>query len=154
MLIRMKVTSLMVDLAAKSYIVILKDLEENNTLPIWVGLLEANAIALALKKLEPNRTMTHDLMKNILEDLKVEVKRVEISDLRENTFYATIYPSMQGRDYAIDARPSDAIALALRTNAQIFVNQKVLEKSQMTGSEKWKEVLGNLSPKDFGEYKM
>jgi bifunctional DNase/RNase len=154
MLIKMKVTSLMVDLATKSYIVVLKDLEEKNTLPIWIGFLEGNAIALALEKQEPFRPMTHDLMKNILENLGVEVKRVEISDLRESTFYAIVYLSMQGREYVLDARPSDAIALALRTNAQVFVDQKVLENSRMDESEKWKEVLGNLSPEDFGKYKM
>jgi bifunctional DNase/RNase len=154
MLVKMNVTSLLVDPTTNSCIIVLKDPEEQEALPIWIGLLEANAIAFGLREVETLRPMTHDLMKSILKNIDVEVKRIEISDLRNDTYYATIYLSIAERQFSIDARPSDAIALALRTNAQIFVNRKVFDKAQKTKSERWSEVLDSLPPEDFGKYKM
>lgn len=168
MFIEMKVAGITIDPLSNTPIVILKDAAGNNALPIWIGILEASAIATELGEVKPPRPMTHDLLKNILDDLSVVVDRVEVNDLRDNTFFATIYISLLGKNHAIDARPSDAMALALRTGSPIFVNEKVLEKSRSLGAEKeekgetetkdeaqkWREILENLSPEDFGKYKM
>jgi hypothetical protein len=168
MFIEMKVAGITIDPFSNTPIVILKDPESNNALPIWIGILEASAIATELGEVKPPRPMTHDLMKNILDNINVIVTRVEVNDLRDNTFFATIYLSMLDKKFAIDARPSDAIALALRTNTPIFVSEEVLKKSQTINLEKeekgkteakdelkkWEEILENLSPEDFGKYKM
>lgn len=165
MLREMKISGLTMDPQTNTPIVVLKDLNGDTVLPIWIGLLEATAIATELEKIQFPRPMTHDLIKNLMAHLGVTVDRVEVCDLRDNTFYAWIYLMVQGKESKIDARPSDALALALRTSARIYVNEDVLEKSKKieTGAKaeiqddeakKWTEILENLSPEDFGKYKM
>lgn len=165
-MIQMKVTGLTIDPFTNMPIIILKDLEEKMALPIWIGLIEASSIATELEKIQLARPMTHDLIKNLLNELEVKVDKVEINDLADNTFYSTVYLcSSAGKNLSMDSRPSDAIAIALRTNAPIYVDSKVMEKSRRidlskTGDEesgkkqKWAEILENLSPEDFGKYKM
>ena len=157
----MKVSGLTVDPYTNTPIVLLKDLEEKEVVPIWIGFFEASAIATQLEKVQLSRPMTHDLMKNLLDNLGIMVIKIEVSDLRENTFYAIIHLDMDGKHFAIDARPSDAIALALRTNASIYVHEEVIEKSRKIdlrqhkeGEETLDELLEGLSSKDFGKYKM
>jgi bifunctional DNase/RNase len=166
MLIEMKVSGLTIDPITNTPIVILKDMEEKKAIPIWIGLFEASAIATELEKISFSRPMTHDLLNDILKTLQVQVIKIEINDLRNNTFFAVIYLLKDGQPLTIDSRPSDAIALALRANAPIFVDEKVIDKSRSvdfdknaTGvdklnEDKIKEFLENLSPEDFGKYKM
>ncbi len=163
MLVEMKVTGLTIDPFTNMPIIILKDMEEKSALPIWIGLIEASAIATELEKIKLARPMTHDLIKNVLAALAVKVEKVEVSDLYENTFYARIHLQKGEETFIIDSRPSDAIALALRAGAPIFVDRKVIEKSRQIdlGKEghegerqKWTEFLENLNPEDFGKYKM
>lgn len=164
-MIRMKVTGLTIDPFTNMPIIILKDFDEKMALPIWIGLIEASAIATELEKIELSRPMTHDLMRNILETLQVIVTRVEVTDLTDNTFFAQIHLQRDGKEFVMDSRPSDAIALALRTKADIFVDKKVMEKSRridlskqvdsgQVKEQKWTELLENLNPEDFGKYKM
>ncbi len=164
-LIRMKVTGLTIDPFTNMPIIILKDFEEKMALPIWIGLIEASAIATELEKIQLARPMTHDLMRNILAELDVEVKKIEVNDLADNTFYARIFLKKGTEEFVMDSRPSDAIALALRTSAPIFVDRRVMEKSRRIDlsknldedkakQQKWTEILENLSPEDFGKYKM
>lgn len=157
----MKVSGLTVDPYTNTPIVLLKDLEEKEVVPIWIGFFEASAIATQLEKVQLSRPMTHDLMKNLLDTLGVTVIKVEVTDLRENTFFAIIHLDMDGTHFAIDARPSDAIALALRTDVPIYVHEEVIKKSrkidlhqQKEGEEVLDELLEELSSKDFGKYKM
>lgn len=165
--VEMTVTGLTIDPFTNMPIIILKDQDKKNALPIWIGLIEASAIATELEKIELSRPMTHDLLRNVLQELNVKVERIEVNDLQDNTFYARIYLHADGKDFIIDSRPSDAIALALRTHSPIFVAKNVMEKSRKIdlseeGSEdtekakreKWTEILENLSPEDFGKYKM
>ena len=166
MLIEMKVSGLTIDPITNTFIVILKSKQENKAIPIWIGLFEASAIATELEKVVFSRPMTHDLLSECLKVLNVTVDRIVIEDIRNNTFFANIYLIREGRDYTIDARPSDAIALALRASAPIFVNEIVLEKSRSIDfgmkitdldnlkEDKVKEFLENLSVEDFGKYKM
>lgn len=165
LMIKMKVTGLTIDPFTNMPIIILKDHEEKMALPIWIGLIEASAIATELEKIELSRPMTHDLMKNILAEVNVKVERVEVIDLKDNTFFAIIYLKKDGEEIVMDSRPSDAIALALRTHADIFVDKKVMEKSRRIDlsqqmdegkikEQKWAELLENLTPSDFGKYKM
>jgi len=166
MLIKMKVAGLTIDPLTNTPIVILKDLDEKKAIPIWIGLFEASAIATELEKITFSRPMTHDLIYELLKTLGVEVVKVEIHDLRNNTFFANIHLLKDKETMVVDSRPSDAIALALRANAQIFVDEKVIEKSRNVDfgkkitdldnlkDEKLKEFLENLSPEDFGKYKM
>jgi len=166
MLIEMKVSGLTIDPITNTPIVILKDLQERKAIPIWIGLFEASAIATEMEKINFSRPMTHDLMNDILRILKAEITSVEICDLRNNTFFASIHLIRDGERFVVDARPSDAIALALRANAQIFVDDKVLEKSRTIDfgvkatdldklqENKLMEFLENLSPEEFGKYKM
>lgn len=164
-MIKMRVTGLTIDPFTNMPIIILKDATDAMALPIWIGLIEASAIATELEKIELTRPMTHDLMRNILGELKAKVDRVEITDLTDNTFFAKIYLTSNGRQHVMDSRPSDAIALALRTHSEIFVSKKVLEKSRRIDltkevdqgkvkEQKWAEILENLTPEDFGKYKM
>lgn len=164
-MIRMKVTGLTIDPFTNMPIIILKDMQESMALPIWIGLIEASSIATELEKIELSRPMTHDLIKNILVDMKVSLERIEVTDLTDNTFFAQIFLKKEGVEHVMDSRPSDAIALALRMNADIFVNKKVMEKSRRIdlskkmdeGSvkeQKWAEILESLAPEDFGKYKM
>jgi bifunctional DNase/RNase len=157
----MRVSGLTVDPFTNTPIVLLKDLQERETVPIWIGFFEASAIGAQLEKVQIARPMTHDLMKNLLDTLKVQVTRVEVTDLHDNTFYAIIHLDMGGRHFAIDARPSDAIALALRAGASIYVHEEVIAKSrkidmlqQKEGEEALDDLLDGLSSKDFGKYKM
>ena len=166
MLLEMKVSGLTIDPITNTPIVILKDMQENKAIPIWIGLFEASAIATELEHIVFSRPMTHDLLYECIKAMNVTVNRIEIVDIRNNTFFASIYLNREGHTYMIDARPSDAIALALRAQASIFVEEKVLEKSRnidfgkkLTDIDKFeedkiKEFLENLSAEDFGKYKM
>ncbi len=166
MLIEMKVSGLTIDPITNTPIVILKDLQERKAIPIWIGLFEASAIATEMEKINFSRPMTHDLMNDILKILNAEITSVEICDLRNNTFFASIHLIRNGERFVVDARPSDAISLALRANAQIFVDDKVLERSRTIDfgvkatdldklqENKLMEFLENLSPEEFGKYKM
>ena len=160
MQIEMTIKGLMVDPITNSPIVILRDKGGQKVLPIWVGIFEANAIALQIENVSTPRPMTHDLLRNVIQDLRASVQKVVVCDLQENTFYALIYLALNGDTVAIDARPSDAIALALRTRAPIFVEDSVLDNAKTVDSapekadadrlHKWLE---SLDPDDF-EYKM
>lgn len=162
MFIKMTVRGIALDPITNMPIVILKDPdEERRALPIWVGIFEANAIALELEKVSTPRPMTHDLLKNILEGLGITVQQITVNDLKENTFYATIDLNYNGSVISIDSRPSDAIALALRTNSPIFVADNVVAQAknievseEKEETDKWKEWLENLKSEDFGKYKM
>ncbi len=167
MLLEMKVSGLAIDPFTNVPIVILKDADEKNVLPVWIGVLEASAIASELEKIQFSRPMTHDLMKEILKNVNVKVKKVEVNDLKDNIYYATMYMTTGAGDFTIDARPSDAIAMALRTSSPIFVDSKVLDKSRNIdfsgaadkkkkgkGTKGLAELLEELSPGDFGKYKM
>jgi uncharacterized protein len=165
MLKEMKVAGITVDPFTNTPIVILKDLEEQEVLPIWIGLLEASSIATALENVQTPRPMTHDLLKNVLDSLGAKVVKIEVNDLKDNTYFAMIHLDVKGERLVIDARPSDAIALALRVNASIFVDENVIKKSAKVELSKkedkvvvdtgeWEEILENLSSDDFGKYKM
>jgi bifunctional DNase/RNase len=161
MQIEMTIKGLMIDPITNMPIIILRDQEGQRVLPIWVGVFEANAIALQIENVQTPRPMTHDLLKNILEDLSAHVERIVVSDLKENTFYALIHLRTDGHVLAVDARPSDAIALALRTHSPIFVEESVIQSARSVESakenmdvgrlQKWLE---NLSDEDLGKYKM
>ena len=160
-LIPMSIKGLMLDPVSNSPIVVLKDDEEKFFLPIWVGIFEANAIALQLENVSTPRPMTHDLLRNMIAELHGQVTRIVINDLRESTFFAQIRVLSGERTLEIDARPSDAIALALRTEAPIFVEQAVLEQAQTIGpdameeeGDRTKKFLEELDPDDLGKYKM
>jgi hypothetical protein len=166
MLIEMKVSGLTIDPITNTPIVILKNMQENKAIPIWIGLFEASAIATELEKIAFSRPMTHDLFYECLKALAVTVNKIVIVDIRNNTFFANIYLSKEGKNFTIDARPSDAIALALRAHAPIFVDEAVIEQSRSVDfgikisdldkmkEDKIKEFLENLSAEDFGKYKM
>lgn len=160
-LIPMSIKGLMLDPVSNSPIVVLKDSDEKFFLPIWVGIFEANAIALQLENVTTPRPMTHDLLRNMIAELDGRVTRVVINDLRDSTFFAQIRVMTGQRTLELDARPSDAIALALRTAAPIFVAQTVLDQAQTIapdieegGEEKVKKLFENLDPEDLGKYKM
>ncbi len=164
-MVQMKVTGLTIDPFTSMPIIILKDMEEKSALPIWIGLIEASAIATELEDIQLSRPMTHDLLKNLLNSVEIKVEKVTVHDLADNTFYASIELNNHGQKTVLDSRPSDAIALALRTKAPIFVAQKVVDKSRRIdlatdtttaeeSKKKWTEILENLSPEDFGKYKM
>ena len=159
-LVAMTIKGLMLDPVSNSPIVVLKDDEEKFFLPIWVGIFEANAIALQLENVSTPRPMTHDLLKNMIAELDAQVTRVVINDLRDSTFFAQIRILTGGKTLEVDARPSDAIALALRTEAPIFVAQSVLDQAQTITpdsedqDEKMKKWFEQLGPDDLGKYKM
>ena len=161
MQIEMSIKGLMVDPITNMPIVILRDKDGERVLPIWVGIFEANAIALQIENISTPRPMTHDLLRNIIQDLKASVQKIVVCDLQENTFYALIYLALNGDTVAIDARPSDAIALALRTRAPIFVEDSVIDNaktvdvtSDKTDAERLHKWLESLDPEDLGKYKM
>ncbi len=161
MQIEMTIKGLMIDPITNLPIVILRDRGGQRVLPIWVGVFEANAIALQIENITPQRPMTHDLLNNVIHDLKADIQKIVVSDLKENTFYALIYLSIGGEVMAIDARPSDAIALALRTKAPIFVEDSVIDNaktldvgSERVDSEQQKKWLESLDPEELGKYKM
>jgi bifunctional DNase/RNase len=151
----------MLDPASNIPIVILRDAESQLFLPIWIGVFEANAIALRIEGVEPPRPMTHDLLRLVLEQLGATVEKIVISDLRESTFFALIHLRQGEQSVTVDARPSDAIALALRTEAPIFVLRSVLEKAQAadltaesTDEDKLKKWLEEISPDELGKWTM
>ena len=162
--VEMKIKGLMIDPVSNMPIIILKDESGESVLPIWVGIFEANAIAMQLEKIVSPRPMTHDLLKTVIETLKAEVSRIEITDLRDNTFFATIHlgGDAGGSDgpLEIDARPSDAMALALRSSAPILVHQRVLDRSSSdeTGdadeTERLRKWLETVDPEELGRYEM
>jgi hypothetical protein len=159
--IEMTIKGLMIDPITNMPIVILKDKEGDRVLPIWVGIFEANAIALQIENITTPRPMTHDLLKNVLNDLEARVQKIVVSELRDNTFYAMIYINKNENILAIDSRPSDAIALALRTKSPIFVEESVVESAKgmdltkdTTDSERLQKWLESLNPEDLGKYKM
>ena len=159
--VEMKIRGLMMDPVTNMPIVILKDVQGSSILPIWVGIYEANAIALEIEKVATPRPMTHDLLKNVLMGLNTQVRKVVVNDLREDTFYALIWLERDGQVISIDSRPSDALALALRLDCPIFVEESVLKSSKQAGSvsekintEDIRKWLENLPDEDLGRYKM
>ncbi len=157
----MQIKGLILDPASKTPVVLLHDTEQNRFLPIWIGVFEANAIALRIEGIEPPRPLTHDLFHTSLEVLATKVERVTISDLKDNTFYAVVSLRSPSGEFLIDSRPSDAIALALRADAPIFVREAVLDSAQavslasrLTDEDKLKKWLEEAEEDDFGEYKM
>ena len=161
MQIEMTIKGLMVDPITNMPIIILRDKDGEKVLPIWVGLSEANAIALQIENISTPRPMTHDLLRNVIQDLKASVRKVVVCDLQENTFYALIYLSLGAETVAVDARPSDAIALALRSRAPIFVEDSVIEhaktvdfSSEKADADRLQKWLESLDPDELGKYKM
>jgi len=162
MQIEMTIKGLMIDPITNMPIIILRDQEGQRILPIWVGGFEANAIALQIENVQTPRPMTHDLLKNIIDDLSAQVERIVVTELKENTFYALIHLRTNGHSIEVDARPSDAIALALRTRSPIFVEEAVIQNARsvessressmdVTRLQKWLE---GLSEDELGKYKM
>ena len=161
MQVEMTIKGLMVDPITNMPIIILRDKDGQRVLPIWVGVFEANAIALQIENVTTPRPMTHDLLRNVISDLQAQILRIVVSDLKENTFYALIYIQRNGDVIAIDARPSDAIALALRARVPIFVEDTVIENArsvditpEKADSERLQKWLESLDPDDLGKYKM
>lgn len=164
MLHKVTIAGLAMDPASNTPIVLLKTEEGEQTLPIWIGLLEATSIASALQEIQFDRPMTHDLFKNLTQMLNLHIDRIDICDLKDNTFFAEIHFASQEGTFTMDARPSDAIALALRFKAPIFVDDQVIEKSQVSPvaevaddsdeGRKWADYLEKLSPDDFGKFKV
>ncbi len=158
----MQVIGITIDPVTQSPIVILRDKENLNTLPIWIGMLEANAIAAGLEHLKLPRPMTHDLFKNLLDQIGVKLLRVEVTDIRDNTYFAALHMEVGGNSVVIDSRPSDAIAIAIRMEVPIMVRDAVIEKAlrvdatSSSGAEKdkWTELLEKMDPEDFSKYKM
>lgn len=165
MLHKVNIAGMTMDPSSNTPIIILKSEEDESAIPIWIGLLEATSIASALQNIKFDRPMTHDLFKNFTEMLNIFVSKVEVCDLKENTFYARIHFVSEESNFSMDARPSDAIAIALRFHAPIYVDEKVIEKSKISDDKaeiqdqseegkKWAEYLNSLSPEDFGKYKV
>lgn len=168
MLHKANVAGLTMDPTSNTPIVILKTESDDQAIPIWIGLLEATSIASVLQDIKFERPMTHDLFKSFSEHLNIRVSKVEVCDLRDNTFFALIHFDSDAHSFTMDARPSDAIAIALRFEAPIYVDEKVITKSkrgegdaedvevhdQSEEGKKWAEYLENLSPEDFGKYKV
>ncbi len=147
MLIRMKVEGLLFDPRSNMYILLLKEVDGNGTLPIWIGKPEADSIALALGKVETPRPLTHDLIKNITDGLKVKITKIIVTEILDNTYYALVCLNDGKKETFIDSRPSDAVAVALRTNASIFIEDSIMERKSIDELEEW---LKNLKPEDFG----
>jgi hypothetical protein len=165
MLHKVSIAGLTMDPASNTPIIILKSDDDEQAVPIWIGLLEATSIASALQDIKYDRPMTHDLLKNFADNLQISIVKVEVCDLKDNTFYARIYFVSKDQSFDIDARPSDAIALALRFKAPIYVEDSVMQKSKINDGEaevvdtseegkKWADYLANLSSDDFGKYKV
>lgn len=182
-LVQMVVAGITLDPTNNMPIIILKDTEDHLAIPIWIGLVEASAIATELEGIQMGRPMTHDLLKSVLETLGGKLVKIVVCDLHENTFYATLYIEKDDQVIEVDSRPSDAIALSLRTHSEIYVDRKVIDSSQQldmealqdvlgrsesiqntegspssgkskTDKDRWTEILENLKPEDFGKYKM
>jgi len=166
MLHKVSIAGLTMDPASNTPIIILKSEDDEQAVPIWIGLLEATSIASALQNIKYDRPMTHDLLKNFADTLQISIVKVEVCDLKDNTFYARIYFVSKDQSFDIDARPSDAIALALRFKAPIYVEDSVMQQSKISDGDeaevvdnseegkKWADYLTNLSPDDFGKYKV
>jgi bifunctional DNase/RNase len=165
MMHKVNIAGLTMDPTSNMPIIILKTEEDERAIPIWIGLLEATSIASALQNIKFDRPMTHDLFKNFADLLDIRITRVEVVDIRDNTFFARIFCTSEADDFSMDARPSDAIALALRFSAPIYVAEQVIEKSKHTPTsgealdeseegKKWADYLENLSDEDFGKYKV
>jgi bifunctional DNase/RNase len=159
--IQMTIKGLMIDPITNMPIIILRDQDGQRLLPIWVGVFEANAIALQIENVQTPRPMTHDLLRNVISDLEAEVQRIVVCELKENTFYATIYLRSGARTLTVDARPSDAIALALRTRSPIFVEETVIQSARAVEASKdnmdvgrLQKWLEGLSEDELGKYKM
>ena len=161
----MVISGLTMDPVTNSPIIILKAVDGDETLPIWIGLLEATAIASEMEGIKFSRPMTHDLLKNMMDMVDVKVTRIEISDLKDNTYYAVIHFKQGEKEMTLDARPSDALAISLRVKAPIFVAEEVIKQSSRIDlksepqdksekGKKWQEILESLNPEDFGKYKM
>ena len=160
-MVRMEIKGLLMDPVSNMPVVILRDAGNGVFLPIWVGIFEANAIAIAMEKIATPRPMTHDLLSNLLGELRTRVDRVVINELKDNTFFARIHLSRGEETWNIDSRPSDAMALALRAQAEIYVEEEVLEKSKSLRAEgtepdpeRLRKWLEEVSPEDLGKYKM
>lgn len=159
--VEMKIRGLMMDPMTNMPIVVLKDISGESVLPIWVGIYEANAIALEIEKVSTPRPMTHDLIKVLLMGLDTSVKKVVVSELKEDTFYALIWLERGGKMMSVDSRPSDALALALRHDCPIYVDDSVLQSSknsntvsEKVNNEELRKWLENLNDEDLGRYKM
>jgi bifunctional DNase/RNase len=159
--LEMKIRGLMMDPVTNMPIVILKDVSGNSVLPIWVGIYEANAIALEIEKVTTQRPMTHDLIKSLLLGLNTGIKKVVVNELKEDTFYALIWLERDGELISVDSRPSDALALALRLDCPIFVDDTVLKSSKLTANvsdkvntDELRKWLEGLNDEDLGRYKM
>jgi hypothetical protein len=159
--VEMKIRGLMMDPMTNMPIVVLKDLSGDSVLPIWVGIYEANAIALEIEKVTTPRPMTHDLIKVLLMGLDTSIKKVVVSELKDDTFYALIWLEREGRLISVDSRPSDALALALRHDCPIYVDDRVLQSSknsntvsEKVSNEELRKWLENLNDEDLGRYKM
>jgi len=159
--VEMKIRGLMMDPVTQMPIVVLKDVQGQTVLPIWVGAYEANAIALEIEKVSTPRPMTHDLLKNVLLGLDVHVQKIVVNDLRDDTFFALIWVEREGELISIDSRPSDALALALRVDCPIFVDEAVLKNSKVatalaerSSNEQLRNYLEGLNDEDLGRYKM
>ena len=159
--VEMRIKGLMLDPITNMPIVILSDVEGHRILPIWVGFFEANAIALQMENVTTPRPMTHDLLKNVICGLNANVKKIVVNNLWDNTFYALVFIETNGETVAIDSRPSDAIALALRMKSPIFVEEEVINKAKsldgtrdLADSESLQRWLENLRPDELGKYKM
>jgi bifunctional DNase/RNase len=159
--VEMKIRGLMMDPMTNMPIVVLKDTDGETVLPIWVGIYEANAIALEIEKVTTPRPMTHDLIKNLLTGLDARVHKVVVTELRDDTFFAVIWMERDGRIISVDSRPSDALALALRLDCPIYVDDEVLKSSKLAAAvsdrvtnEELRKWLENLNDEDLGRYKM
>jgi len=160
-MVKMEIKGLLMDPVSNMPVVILRDAGDGVFLPIWVGIFEANAIAIAMEKIATPRPMTHDLLNNLVRELDARVERIGINDLKDNTFFALIFLNHDGKIVPIDSRPSDAIALALRTGSPIFVKSDVIDKAKNTDmtkdageSERIRKWLENLDPDEMGKYEM
>ncbi|MEF9426450.1 MAG: bifunctional nuclease family protein [Candidatus Mariimomonas ferrooxydans] len=146
LLTQMKIEGLLFDPRSNMYILLLKEINGNDMLPIWIGRPEADSIALAIGKIATPRPLTHDLIKNVLDGLDVKATRIVVTEIVDNTYYAVIYVKKNGEEVPVDSRPSDAIAVAIRINCPIFVEKKVIESKSNDELEDW---LRNLKPEDF-----
>jgi bifunctional DNase/RNase len=157
-MLQMLVHGVNLDMVSNQPVIILKDLESQKFLPIWIGQFEATSILMEIQGIKPSRPLTHDLLKSALDSFKIKVKRVIINDLKKGTFYARIHMLLNGNEFEIDSRPSDAIALAVRVKAPIYASEKVMEKASIISEEgeekevkKFKEFIEGLKPEDFKE---
>jgi bifunctional DNase/RNase len=161
-MIEVKVKGIVLDPKANNPVVVLIDLEGEKILPIWIGVFEAEAISRGLEDMVTLRPMTHDLMKQMLDTFQVSLRRVVITEIKGNTYYANLHLAVDGEELVVDSRPSDAIALAVRTRAPIFVAESVMDSTKNLGllasslleEDELKDLISNMKPEDFGKYKM